>query len=112
MGEIGDGWLATAIEDPAIAKRCKDKISGYAEVAGRDPGEIGYQMMLDVPPRDEEGKKFYQNLDRVVARVEAVERMGFEWGALNATAIFQAGARSIEQIIDTLGKVHDAVHGR
>ena len=112
VGEIGDGWLATAIEDPAIAQRCKDKISSYAEVAGRDPGEIGYQMMLDVPPRDDEGKKFYQNLDRVVARVEAVERMGFEWGALNATAIFQAGARSIDQIIDTLGKVHDAVRGR
>ena len=112
VGEIGDGWLATAIEDPAIAQRCKDKISSYAEVAGRDPGEIGYQMMLDVPPRDDEGKKFYQNLDRVVARVEAVERMGFEWGALNAPAIFQAGARSIDQIIDTLGKVHDAVRGR
>ena len=69
-------------------------------------------MMLDVPPRDAEGKKFYQNLDRVVARAEAVENMGFEWGALNATAIFQAGARSIDEIIDTLGKVHDAVRGR
>lgn len=112
VGEIGDGWLATAIEDPAIARRCKEKISGYAEAAGRDPEKIGYQMMLDVPPRDEEGKKFYQNLDRVVARAEAVENMGFEWGALNATAIFQAGARSIDAITDTLGKVHDAVQGR
>ena len=112
VGEIGDGWLATAIEDPSIAKRCKDRISNFAEAAGRDPGEIGYQMMLDVPPRDAEGKKFYQNLDRVVARAEAVENMGFEWGALNATAIFQAGARSIDEIIDTLGKVHDAIRGR
>lgn len=112
VGEIGDGWLATAIEDPAIARRCKEKISGYAEAAGRDPEKIGYQMMLDVPPRDDEGKKFYQNLDRVVARAEAVENMGFEWGALNATAIFQAGARSIDAITDTLGKVHDAVQGR
>ena len=89
-----------------------DKISNFAEAAGRDPARIGYQMLLDVPPRDEEGKKFYQNLDRVVARAEAVENMGFEWGALNATAIFQAGARSIDEIIDTLGKVHDAVRGR
>ncbi len=112
VGEIGDGWLATAIEDPDVAQRCKDKISNYAEAASRDPGKIGYQMMLDVPPRDEEGKKFYQNLDRVIARAEAVENMGFQWGALNATAIFQAGARSIDAIIDTLGKVHNAIHGR
>ena len=108
-GEIGDGWLATAITDPAVAAKCKDKIAAYAEAAGRDPAQIGYQMMLDVPPRTEDGKRFYAEVDRVAARAAAVKAMGFEWGALNATAIFQAGARSVDAIIDVLGRAHDAI---
>ena len=63
--------------------------------------------MLDVPPRDEAGKRFYADLDQVEARALAVAEMGFGWGALNATAIFQSGARSVEAIIDTLAAVHD-----
>jgi hypothetical protein len=62
--------------------------------------------MLDVPPRDAGGKSFYADLDRVVARAEAVREMGFEWGALNATAMFQAGARSVNALIDQLGILH------
>ena len=46
--------------------------------------------------------------DRVVARVAELKAMGFEWVALNATAIFQAGARSIDAMLDGLG----ALHGR
>ena len=108
-GEIGDGWLATAITDPAVAVKCKDKIAAYAEAAGRDPAQIGYQMMLDVPPRNEAGKRFYAEVDRVAARAAAVKAMGFEWGALNATAIFQAGARSVDAMIEVLGRAHDAI---
>ena len=109
VGEIGDGWLATAITDPAIAAKCRDKIAGYAEAAGRDPGEIGFQMMLDVPPRDEESKKFYSKPEAVVARAVEVQAMGFEWGALNATAIFQSGARSVDAMLEVLGGLHDAL---
>ena len=109
VAEVGDGWLATAITDPAVAAKCKAKIAGYAEAAGRDPAEIGYQMMLDVPPRDEAGKRFYAEVERVAARAAEVKAMGFEWGALNATAIFQAGARSVDAIIDVLGRAHDAI---
>ena len=32
--------------------------------------------------------------------------MGFQWATLNATAIFQSGARSVQAIIDTLGDLH------
>ena len=109
VAERGDGWMATAITEPAAAARYKAKIAAHAESAQRDPAEIGYQMMLDVPPRDEEGKRFYAKLDRVRARAEAVEEMGFGWGALNATAIFQAGARSVDAMIDVLGQAHDAI---
>ena len=109
VAERGDGWMATAITEPDAAARYKARIAAHAEAAQRDPAEIGYQMMLDVPPRDEEGKRFYAELDRVQARAEAVKAMGFEWGALNATAIFQAGARSVDAMVDVLGRAHDAI---
>ena len=109
VGELADGWLATAITDPAVAARCKAKIAGYAEAVGRNPNALGYQMMLDVPPRDAEGKRFYAELDRVAARAAAVKEMGFDWGALNATAIFQAGARSVDAMVDVLGKAFTAI---
>lgn len=109
VGELGDGWLANAVTDPAVAARCKARIAAGAEAVGRDPDALGYQMMLDVPPRDAEGKRFYAELDRVAARAAAVKEMGFEWGALNATAIFQAGARSVDAMVDVLGKAHDAI---
>ena len=109
VAEYGDGWLATAITDPDIAARCRAKIATYAEQAGRDPEEIGYQMMLDVPPRDEAGKRFYAELDRVRARAAEVRAMGFGWGALNATAIFQAGARSVDAMVDVLGSAYEAI---
>ena len=92
-----------------VAKKCKDTIAEAAVDAGRSPDEIGYQMMLDVPPRDASGKSFYQDLSRVKERADAVREMGFEWGAVNATAIFQSGARSVDAMIDVLGQVHDAI---
>ena len=45
--------------------------------------------------------------DAVVARVAALKAMGFGWVALNATAIFQAGARSVEAMTEQLATLHD-----
>ena len=109
VGELGDGWLATAIQNPEKAQRMIATIHEHAENAGRDPGDIGIQMMLDVPPTDDQGKTFYSDLEMVVTRANNVAEMGFEWGALNATAIFQAGFRSIDAIIDKLAEIHDAI---
>ena len=109
VGELGDGWLATAITDPARAQRFKDTISRYADAAGRDPGAIGYQQMLDVPPRDDAGKAFYADPDQIVRRAVAVREMGFEWGTLNATAVFQSGARSVDAMLEVLANAHDAI---
>ena len=109
VAERGDGWLATAITDADVAAKCRAKIAAYAEAAGRDPATIGYQMMLDVPPRDEAGKRFYAEPQRVAARAAEVQAMGFEWGALNATAIFQAGARSVDAMVDVLGRTYEAI---
>ncbi|NJN52577.1 MAG: TIGR03619 family F420-dependent LLM class oxidoreductase [Gammaproteobacteria bacterium] len=91
VGELGDGWLATAYTDLEDVRRARAVIDGAAQAADRDPAEIGYQMMIDVPPRDASGKAFYQDMDRVAARAEFLREAGFQWGAVNATAIFQAG---------------------
>jgi hypothetical protein len=59
--------------------------------------------MVAPPPRDAAAKRFYAEPDRVVARVAALQAMGFGWVSLNATAVFQAGARSVSAMIDALG---------
>jgi hypothetical protein len=62
--------------------------------------------MVAPPPRDAEGKRFYAEPDRVVARVAELQAMGFQWAAINATALFQAGARSVGAMIDAPGTLH------
>ena len=64
------------------------------------------QLMLAPPPRDAAGKTFYSNHDQVVARAEKIRDMGCEWTAVNATAIFQAGARSVDAMIEELNTLH------
>ena len=109
VGTLGDGWLASQISDAASAKRALDAIARAAEAAGRDPKTIGLQSMVASPPRDAASKQFYAEHDRVVARVVELRAMGFEAVALNATAIFQAGARSVDAMIDALGALHTKV---
>jgi len=111
VGELGDGWLAQAFTDPDAARIAIATVHRHAEAAGRDPAAIGLQQMLDLPPRDAGGKAFYADLDRVVARAEAIAAMGFSGCALNATAMFQAGARSVDALIDKLQAVHDRLRG-
>ena len=106
VGRLGDGWLASRVADADDARRSIDTIHRHAAQAGRDPSAIGLQSMVAPPPRDAESKRFYAEPDRVVARVAALKAMGFAWVALNATAVFQAGARSVDAMLDTLGLLH------
>ena len=110
VGRFGDGWLASRVADPASARESIESIRRHAEQAGRDPGAIGLQSMVAPPPRDAAGKTFYADHDAVVARVAALKAMGFEWVALNATAIFQAGARSVAAITEQLDRLHARIH--
>ena len=91
------------------ARHAIETIRRHAEEAGRDPGAIGLQSMVATPPRDTAGKSFYADHDAVLARVAALKAMGFGWATLNATAIFQAGARSVEAITDSLARLHDRI---
>jgi hypothetical protein len=38
--------------------------------------------------------------------------MGFGWVAVNATAVFQAGARSVDAIAEALGRLHDTIRAK
>ena len=107
VGRLGEGWLASRVTDAASARLAIEAIHRHAEAARRDPDAIGLQSMVAPPPRDAEGKTFYSNHDAVVARVAALKAMGFAWVAINATAIFQAGARSVDAMTDALARLHD-----
>ena len=109
VGELGDGWLGTSFLSGKQLVQAKQKIIEHAEIAGRDPSKLGFQMMLDGPPKDAEGKRFYSNLDLVVATAAENHKLGFEWLTVNMTAIFQSGARSIDAQIDALAEIHDAI---
>ena len=109
VGRLGDGWLASRVTDADDARRSIETIRRHAVAAGRDLAAIGLQSMVAPPPRDAEGKRFYAEPDRVVARVAALQKMGFQWAALNATAVFQAGARSVDAMIDALGTLHGRI---
>src|SRR5206468_1694044 len=109
VGRLGDGWLASRVTDAASTRTAFDAIRRHAEAAGRDPSTIGLQSMVAPPPRDAEGKRFYAEHDRVVARIAELQTMGFGWVAVNATAIFQAGARSVDAMIDALAALHGKI---
>jgi probable F420-dependent oxidoreductase len=109
VGQLGDGWAASRITDAESARVAIEAIHRAAESAGRDPAAIGLQSMVAPPPRDAEGKRFYVEHDRVLRRVVELKAMGFEWVALNATAIFQAGARSVDAMLDQLRALHGKI---
>jgi probable F420-dependent oxidoreductase len=107
VARLGDGWLASRVTDAEDGRRSVATIHRYAREAGRDPATVGLQSMVAPPPRDAEGKRFYAEHARVVARVAELQAMGFHGVALNATAVFQAGARSVDAMIDALAGLHD-----
>ena len=109
VGRLGDGWLAGGGVDDESVRRAIESIRRHAEAAGRDPSTIGLGSMAAPPPRDAAGKKFYTDHGRVAGRVAELRDLGFGWAAINATAVFQAGARSIDAMIDALGALHTKI---
>src|SRR5262249_35886867 len=109
--ELGDGWLGNQISHAERARQIIAPLPRPADAARAAPGALGPQALVASPPRDAAGKKFYVEHDRVVARVVELKAMGFGWVALNATAMFQAGARSVAAMIDGLGTLHTKIRG-
>ena len=108
-GQLGDGWMGTALVDTDAMTNSMATIRRHAEEAGRDPESIGMQMMLQPPPTSDSGKDWYADHDQVVARVEHLGELGFDWVSLNATAVFQAGARSVDAMLDQLAQLHEKI---
>jgi probable F420-dependent oxidoreductase len=108
-GQLGDGWMGSALAAEETIVESVAAIHSAAEAAGRDPASIGLQMMLQPPPSKEEDKAYYADHDLVVRRVVRLKELGFEWVSLNATAVFQAGARSVDAMIEQLGLLHAAI---
>lgn len=108
-GRLGDGWMGSALVDTDAMTQSMATIRRHAEEAGRDPASIGMQMMLQPPPTSAADKDWYADHDQVVARVELLQELGFEWVSLNATAIFQAGARSVDAMADQLAELHEKI---
>jgi probable F420-dependent oxidoreductase len=106
VGQFGDGWMGSVGADRDRVRAAISEIRRHAERAGRDPMTIGLQAMLAAPPRSAGGKAFYQDHDKVVSSAEEVAALGFGWIAVNATAIFQAGARSVDALVEHLSLLH------
>jgi probable F420-dependent oxidoreductase len=111
VGELGDGWMGMIGGSDEDMRASLASIRQHAVDAGRDPDAIGMQAMLAPPPNDRGGKDFYADLGRVVARAEQVRELGFGWLAVNATAVFQSGARTIDEMIPALDELHTALRG-
>ncbi|HAN07178.1 MAG TPA: LLM class F420-dependent oxidoreductase [Acidimicrobiaceae bacterium] len=103
----GNGWMASGVSDEQALTTVAD-IREQAEQFGRNPSDIGTQLMLQPPPRRKEDKFFYADLDQVSERAAIVNAMNFDWISINATAVFQSGARSVDAMIEQLG----AIYGR
>jgi probable F420-dependent oxidoreductase len=110
VGRLGDGWLAGGnTAEPDTARRAIESIRRHAEAAGRDPATIGLHSTVASPPSSPEAKRFFAEHASVVARVIEIQSVGFQGAAINATAIFQAGARSVDAMIEALGALHDKI---
>jgi probable F420-dependent oxidoreductase len=108
-GTVGAGWLGVAnanAESIATVKR-------HAEEAGRDPDVLGFQKQLaPIPGNNDPGgaaRAFYADPDAAAASAGAAVEAGFDWGAINITAVFQSGARSGEQMAEVLETLHERV---
>jgi probable F420-dependent oxidoreductase len=109
VGELGDGWMGMIAGSDDDVRATIATIRGHAADAGRDPASIGMQAMLAPPPNDRGGKDFYADHGRVVERARHVHDLGFDWLAINATAVFQSGARGIDAMATTLDALHTAL---
>ena len=105
-GELGDGWMGMIAGSDDDVRATIATIRRHAEAAGRDPQAIELQAMLAPPPNDRGGKDFYADHDRVVRRAEQVRDLGFGWLAINATAVFQSGARGVGEMAEQLAAIH------
>lgn len=97
IGAVGDGWLAGGGETPESARARIETIHRAAEAAGRDPASIGLQAQLG-DPRD---------IDQMRERAARFAPLGFTWGAVNMTTLYQGGHRTVDAQLEALGRIRE-----
>lgn len=98
-GRAGDGWLAGGGETAQSAPAKVATIRAAAERAGRDPALIGLQAQLG-DPRD---------VDALTRRAAEFAALGFSWGAVNMTTLFQGGCRTVDAQLEALATIRERV---
>ena len=109
VGELGNGWMTVGTIHPDDFKHSRNRIEEYAQGCGRKPEQIQYQAMLGAPPTEARGKAFYADLDAVASTANDLAEMNFDWLAVNATAVFQSGAKNLDDLIDALADVYERI---
>lgn len=108
VAEFGDGWMGQFVKSPDVAAKLMARIREAAEAHGRDPAEIGMQLSLS-PFHAEDGKGFFRDTARMADRYAELDALGFDWTSIDTVPLFQAGARSVEALLDRLAEIRDAV---
>jgi probable F420-dependent oxidoreductase len=108
VAEYGDGWMGQFVKSPEVATRLMQKIRDGAEAAGRDPKQIGMQLSLS-PFMEEKGKGFFRDTPRIADRYAELASLGFNWTSIDTVPLFQAGARSVEALLEKLAEIRQAI---
>ena len=108
VAQFGDGWMAmNAPGDDPIEERIA-QLHCYAEQFDRDPATIGMQMSLSPDALNkEERKRFYDDPDLILRRLEAIRDLGFTQTAIDCVPIFQKGHRSSDAILEHLNNIYE-----
>ena len=109
VAEYGDGWMGQFVKGPDVAARLMACIREQAESRGRDPTRIGMQLSLAPFHGEQDGKDFFRDLARMADRYAELESIGLHWVSIDTVPLFQAGARSVEALLDRLTDIREAV---
>jgi probable F420-dependent oxidoreductase len=97
IGARGDGWLAGGGETLESARSRIDVIHRAAGDVGRDPAAIGLQVQLG-DPRD---------TAQMRERAARFAELGFGWGTLSMTTLYQGGQRTVDAQLEALGRIRE-----
>jgi hypothetical protein len=86
-------------------------VKRHAEEAGRDPAALGFQAQITAPPNPEDplGREFHSDPGRIAAVARTAREAGFGGVALNASAVYIAGAQNADALCEDLEKIHHRI---
>lgn len=111
VAEIGDGWMGMNFgHDLQRARQSIAIIQDHAAAMGRNPADIGLQMSV-TPRRGGDAKRFYGSAGAMAEHAKALNQIGFEWLSINLVELFRAGFRSVDEMLEQLNRLQEALTG-